>query len=198
MTYSVHECVEEYSDEWYTPSSLVDAAREALGGIDLDPASCASANRVVRAERYYTEEDNGLQRPWSGRVWMNPPYSLTGLFVDRQISQYLSGRVDAGVLLVNASADVGWFQPLWDWPICFVKGRVQFYRPLTDALFNPAAGSVMVYLGPDPKAFRRAVALIGPVVHRVGNGDSLGTCAGCRRTSILTERDGCAHCGAER
>ena len=42
--------------------------------IDVDPASSEAANKIVRASTYYTIEDEGLSKSWSGRVWMNPPY----------------------------------------------------------------------------------------------------------------------------
>jgi hypothetical protein len=61
------------TQEHYTPRDIVEAAREVLGGIDLDPASCLEAQQTVRAERYFTRGVNGLFQPWSGRVFLNPP-----------------------------------------------------------------------------------------------------------------------------
>lgn len=51
------------SAEWNTPPEYLAIVHSLLGGIDLDPASCDAANRVVRARTYYTKEDNGLTRP---------------------------------------------------------------------------------------------------------------------------------------
>lgn len=62
------------TDECYSPDWAVEWARAAMGGIDLDPASCEEAQRTVRADHYYTAEDDGLTREWFGRVWLNPPW----------------------------------------------------------------------------------------------------------------------------
>lgn len=60
--------------EHFTPPSYVEAARKALGGIDLDPATCLLANEYIRAKRIYTAEDNGFLKPWKARrVFLNPP-----------------------------------------------------------------------------------------------------------------------------
>lgn len=64
------------SSEWYTPPPFVESGRRYLGGrIDLDPASCDAAQRIVKAERHFTEQNDGLRQSWSGAatIWLNPP-----------------------------------------------------------------------------------------------------------------------------
>ena len=57
-------------DEWLTPPEII----KALGEFDLDP--CAPVKRPwPTAEKHYTIQDNGLLKPWQGRVWCNPPYN---------------------------------------------------------------------------------------------------------------------------
>jgi DNA-directed RNA polymerase subunit RPC12/RpoP len=57
---------EGISNEYYTPEEYISLARKVMGAIDLDPASCESANRTVRAEKYYTKKTNGLEQQWHG------------------------------------------------------------------------------------------------------------------------------------
>ena len=68
------------SPEWYTPAPFVEAAREVMGAIDLDPASHEQANFIVRASKYFTADDDGLKQRWSGRVFINPPGGLVPEF----------------------------------------------------------------------------------------------------------------------
>src|SRR5579859_6970510 len=74
------------SNEWYTPAPYVNAARQVMGGIELDPASCAQANRTVQAARYYSQADNGLAQDWTCRsLWCNPPYGRTAHISNQEI-----------------------------------------------------------------------------------------------------------------
>lgn len=79
-----------------------------MGGIDLDPASCAEANNVVRATRFFTASDNGLDQEWSGRIWLNPPYNKGMLrrfmlkLVTELDSQHVTSAVALAPFTVNA------------------------------------------------------------------------------------------------
>lgn len=123
------------SPEWYTPSPFVEAAREVMGGIDLDPASHEEANRTVKAARYFTAEDDGLKQIWSGRIFLNPPGGLVPDFWCRlMVSYYLTdvnARIQQAVwigysleqlqTLQNACRDT----PL-NFPICVTSKRIAF------------------------------------------------------------------------
>ena len=119
--------------EWNTPPEILEVAREVLGEFDLDPASNPIAQKVVRARRYFTKEDDGLAQPWSGRVWINPPYAqgLIDPFVAKLLEHVKGGEVTEAILLVDNRTDTRWFQlaaraaPR----ICFTCGRVRFVRP---------------------------------------------------------------------
>jgi ParB family chromosome partitioning protein len=140
--------------EWYTPPEYVEAAREALGGIDLDPASSEQANATVRAAEIFTAEDDGLVREWRGRVFLNPPYGTTdekqsraGLWCVKAIEEYVAGRVSACIILVNSSHSQAWQKPLYRFPICLVHHRIKFVSADGATNENPTFGDVFVYLG---------------------------------------------------
>lgn len=162
------------SNEWYTPSTYINLARQLMGGIDTDPASCEFANRVVQAATYYTQETNGLDKAWYGRVWLNPPYgrdsgdSNQDIWSARLLEQYRAGITTEAVLLVNAVTDRKWFQPLWDFPICFTNHRIRFYD-LNGESGQPTHGNALVYLGPQVERFMELFNTenMGVVVRRV-------------------------------
>jgi len=158
------------SDEWYTPPVYIEAARAVLGTIDLDPASCDAANATVKAARFYTKAQDGLVQPWQGRVWLNPPYGkLAQAFVAKLVVEHECGRVPAAIALLNSnSTDPPWFQPLWDYLLCFTRGRIRFISGDGHAKFRPQNGSVFVYLGPRPQNFIKEFDRFGEVVRRAG------------------------------
>ncbi len=160
------------SDEWYTPAKYIESARVVLGSIDLDPASNPIANKVVRAKRFFAQADDGLSKPWPGTVWINPPYvdgetSSIGTWIAYMIAEYKAGRLTAGILLVNASTPAGWFQQLWDYPLCFTDHRIHFVAGDGTTPRAPMAGNVFAYLGPDVAGFKKEFSQWGPVVRRV-------------------------------
>lgn len=158
-------------DEWYTPVEYIEAARRVMGGIDVDPASCDAAQRIVRAGEYYTKDDDGLCVTWYGRVWLNPPYStpLIQEFVSKVIGDYDAGHVDQAVVLTNNSSDTRWFHQLLSrFPTCFTRGRVQFWRP-DSSVFGARQGQALFYLGDQRMAFVREFSQFGQVVSTIDN-----------------------------
>lgn len=160
------------SNEWYTPAQYIEAARQVMGGIDLDPASNPTANETVNAATFYTQADNGLAYEWEGRVWLNPPYGRDGgesnqaTWSARLIEEYRAGRVTEAVLLVNAVTDRVWFAPLWDFVICFTNHRIRFYDESGEA-GSPTHGNALIYLGEHKDRFVEAFKGFGPVVLEV-------------------------------
>lgn len=150
-------------NEWYTPEEYIEAARQVLQEIDLDPASNPVANEVVGATSFFTADDSGLDKEWSGNVWMNPPYEsgLIGQFAEKLCDAYASGAVTKAVVLVNNATETRWFQSLAEQAsaACFPKGRVKFWHPRKVAV--PLQGQAILFLGPSPKEFARAFSKFG-------------------------------------
>lgn len=164
--------VSSETNEWYTPEDYIFAAKAVLGCIDLDPASCASANKVVGASAYYSKEDNGLEHPWIGRVWINPPYADLGpKFVKKLLEEYETGNVIEAILLVNShSTDAKWFEPLFLHTVCFTNHRSRFWNE--DGVGgSPTHGSLFAYLGPNKDRFALEFGKFGSVLRPYSLGE---------------------------
>ncbi len=161
-----HRTINTGENEWYTPPEFIDLARRVMGGIDLDPASSEEANETVGATRFFTQEDDGLAQEWTGRVWLNPPYSrdLMPLFIDKLKQSYISGNVSEALLVSHNSTDTNWFHSLSETlaAICFPARRIKFYRG--DHVAGPTNGQMFIYLGDDIAAFWREFHPVGYVV----------------------------------
>jgi hypothetical protein len=157
------------SIEYYTPKEYIEAARQVMGSIDTDPASCELANRTVKAAKFYTKEDNGLSYPWLGNVWLNPPYGKEGSranqarWSQKLIEQYQAGITKQAVLLVTGATETKWFQVLFDYPICFPGKRINFYTPDEDR-GGATCASALVYIGTDNDRFYNVFHQFGRVV----------------------------------
>lgn len=149
------------SPEWYTPGHIIDRVAAVFETIDLDPCSSVVAQRTVEARHFYTEADDGLAQPWHGNVYMNPPYGDAIVpWVERLITAYTSGEINAAIALLPGRTDTDWFAPLFDYPICFVHGRLKFSGAPASAPFP----SVIVYLGDDLRTFHDWFHDLGPIM----------------------------------
>jgi phage N-6-adenine-methyltransferase len=153
--------------EWYTPSALIERARAVLGEIDVDPASNEFAQRTVKAATFYSKEDDGLSKPWQGRVWLNPPYSrgVIGQFVAKLCAERKAGRVEAAILLTHNHTETAWWQAaaLGSHAICFPRARVKFESPRGD-IGSPQQGQAIFYFGSDVDKFSQKFYDVGLIV----------------------------------
>ena len=109
-------------ETWLTPKWVIDA----LGEFDLDPCA-AETQPWPTAKKHYTKYDDGLALPWSGRVWMNPPYNTKVNMWTRRLADHGNG-----VALVFVRSHRKWFIEdvlLRADATLFIEGRIVFYKP---------------------------------------------------------------------
>lgn len=138
--------------EWFTPPHIVEAVREVFdGSINLDPASNLEANKIIRAEKFFTIEDDALSHEWHGKIFLNPPYSRSLLprFVQKLRAERIMQHVDEAIVLTNAATETEWFEQLAAIAtgFCFPRGRIKFIRPDGTASDQPTFGQVVTYVG---------------------------------------------------
>lgn len=112
------------TNSWFTPPFVI----EALGGcdsFDLDPATQDDAPFNCARARY-TRAENGLWKPWFGRVWLNPPYS------NPDIGAFMARMADHnhGIALIFARTDTQtFFDSVWRRAsgLLFLEGRLNFH-----------------------------------------------------------------------
>jgi len=102
---------------WETPADLFERLdREFSFTLDV----CALPE-TAKCEHYFTPEDDGLAKEWSGVCWMNPPYG-------REIGKWMQKAFNASkygctvVCLVPVRTDTEW------WHNFSIRGEVRFIR----------------------------------------------------------------------
>lgn len=145
------------NNEWYTPIEYIETARKVLGEIDLDPASSAIANKIIKAKKFYSTDDDGLNKKWRGRVWMNPPYSseLIGQFTAKLCEHIRSGDITEAIVLVNNATEAEWFEDMADLAstVMFTYSRVKFLDVDLNPRGAPLQGQALLYFGKNYKKF---------------------------------------------
>ena len=110
--------------EWATPRGLFDELNNEFG-FTLDPC-CTHLNR--KCEKYFTKEDDGLSKDWSGEiVFCNPPYG-------RDISKWVrkchleAQKGTTVVMLLPARTDTSYFHDYiyGQYEVRFIRGRLHF------------------------------------------------------------------------
>lgn len=128
------------SDDWWTPRWLF----LAMGiRFDLDP--CAGAATDVPAREFCDRSlvAGGLDVEWSGRIWLNPPYSNIDEWTERMLQTSLERR-GTGITLTYVRSERPWCQDL--------------LKMAHDVLFlgtNPDDGRSRVHFIPGPSNPKR-------------------------------------------
>lgn len=142
------------SDEWYTPPEVFHALGEIF---DLDVAHPAGVITHVPCSAFLS--DGALQRPWSGFVWMNPPFGGRN-----SLAPWLARFFDHGngIALTPDRTSAPWWQDAAARAdaILLTRGKVKFLRPDGSVGAMPGAGVTLWAAGDRAvKALYRAASL---------------------------------------
>ena len=126
---------------WRTPPDLLEKLYPVVGGMfDLDPCSPTADRRTasVRARLYFTgrtPEDDGLVLPWSGAVFVNPPYGRElKHWIQKCHDEAVARRVAPCIALIPARPDTKawhtWIAGKAD--VFMLRGRLRFLAEGSD------------------------------------------------------------------
>lgn len=144
-------------DEWLTPPEII----KALGEFDLDP--CSPINRPWdTASMHYSVFDDGLNKEWFGRVWLNPPYGKEMQFWLKKMSSHGNGIA----LTFNRSETGQFFRYVWPVAsaILFIAGRIRFYDVDGRQGGTPGCGSVLIAYGDDNACVLESCSIKGKFI----------------------------------
>lgn len=156
MTLGSHQITIGKSQTWITPKWILDA----LGPFDLDP--CAADPRPWDcAAHNYTED--GLDREWWGRVWLNPPFHRY------QVGDWIMrlAKHGSGIALLHVRPETEWFEPVWHHArgILFLNDRLYFhYQDGRRAEANSGAPACLVAFDVDDLNALRVCGIAGRLV----------------------------------
>lgn len=129
--------------DWATPWSFFELVNNEFQ-FSLD---AAADTHNAKVSRYYTPEQNGLERPWTGVVWCNPPY---GRGIDAWVRKgFESAQAGAVVvMLIPARTDTRYWHDyvMKAHEVRLLRGRLVFGRG--EARANAPFPSALVVFRP--------------------------------------------------
>lgn len=165
--------------EWGTPDNILEALLELWPeGPDLDPASSEVYNQRVKAKKFFTQADNGLEQPWGNvseptKVFCNPPggklnnRSLMGLFWAKAVGEYRRGRVGELVFMAYSldllQVGQNYSEPPTNFPLCIPDRRLAYVDEWGFRRPSNNKPSLLVYLGLNPHLFANAFSHLGAI-----------------------------------
>jgi len=84
-------------------------------------------------------------------------------WINKLMESYHNGDIDEAVVLTFASTSEDWYWPLLNFPQCFPKGRIHYYKPDGTLSKQATKGSVVTYLGPNVRRFAEEFKLLGKI-----------------------------------
>lgn len=128
------------TDLWATPQDFFDKYN-SIYNFDVDV--CATKENA-KCVKYFTTEDDGLSKEWTGKCWMNPPYGREIIkWMEKAYKSSLCGATV--VCLVPARTDTKWWHEFaMRGKIEFIRGRLKFGGSKNSAPFPSA---VVVFEG---------------------------------------------------
>lgn len=159
------------TDERFSPPELIDF-RDAVwvDGTDTDP--CWHPRSFSTARYTYTKRDDGRVRRWWGRVWLNPPWSDPGPWLEL-VLQHLRQVVIPGtdpheaMVCVRNDPSTGWWSDAWETAdaIVFLSERTRYWQLTEDGELVecdvPTFTTVVFYYGPNVEQFIRQATAYG-------------------------------------
>lgn len=122
------------SDEWGTPPWLFRLLDDEFE-FDLDAA--ATEDNALCYD-YFTEEKNGLIQTWSGKVWLNCPYSNAGEWVQKAYEEAVKEHATTVMLLAARIDTRYWVSYVSKAEVRFLPGRLKFVGGKHSAPFPSA------------------------------------------------------------
>lgn len=162
--------VSSNTEEWYTPPEYIDLARQVLGAISLDPASAELPQTWIKAKAYFVHD--GLDQPWWGSVWLNPPYGKTAgrsnqdIWTEKLEKEYIHGGVTQAIALINSRLGYKWYENICiKYPICLVKERIRFINERGEQGGQAKCGSTFLYMGSQWQEFSDTFKHLGRIIY---------------------------------